>query len=376
MTIFNKLPNYQAAVTKFTESVANDADKTAQNELYAEAMQTLGSDLTETLTNSSRETIEQMFDAQKLSKGMTASEVKFFNDISKNVGTKNPILLPEESINEVFEDLKTEHPILSVINFKNAGLRLKALVAETSGAAGWDDVFTDIKNQLDTVFSEEDFSQSKLTAFVVVPKDALKFEPFWLKQFILGQITEAFSVALESAIVNGDGNKKPIGLTRDLNSGTTSGGVTIFNPKTSTIDLTGLTPENAPSLLKNAMSVLSMSEKGKSVAIAGSVIMLVNPSDYYELEAKFTSLNSNGVYTFTLPFGIKVMQSVAVSAGKVVIFVAKRYNAYVGGGTEIKEYEQTLAVDDLNLYTAKAFYFGKPKDNNVAVIGTLVSEGA
>ncbi len=376
MTIFNTLPNYQAAVAKFTESMANDADKTTQNELYADAMQTLGSDLMETLANSNKESLETMFASQRANKGMTANEIKFFNDIAKNVGTKNPILLPEETVNEVFEDLVSEHPLLDVINFKNAGLRLKALVAETSGAAGWDDVFTDIKNQLDAVFTEEDFSQSKLTAFVVIPKDAMQFGASWIKQFVIAQIGEAYAVALEAAIVNGDGNKKPIGLTRDLNSGTTTNGVTTFNPKAATVNLTTLTPETAPELLAPAMSTLSISEKGKSVAIGGQVIMLVNPSDYYTLEAKFTSINANGVYTFTLPFGIKVMQSVAVPAGKAVIFVANRYNAYVGGGTEIKEFDQTLALDDLNLYTAKAFYFGKPKDNNVTVIATLVAQGA
>lgn len=376
MTIFNTLPNYQAAVAKFSESMSNDADKSTQNALYAEAMQTLGSDLTETLTNSNKETLEAMFASQRANKGMTANEIKFFNDIAKNVGTKNPILLPEETVNEVFEDLVSEHPLLGIINFKNAGLRLKALIAETSGAAGWDNVFTDIKNQLDAVFTEEDFSQSKLTAFVVIPKDALQFGASWIKQFVIAQIGEAFAVALESAIVNGDGNKKPIGLTRDLNSGTTSNGVTTFNPKAATLNLTTLTPQTAPTLLQPAMSTLSISEKGKSVAIGGSVIMLVNPSDYYALEAKFTSLNANGVYTFTLPFGIKVEQSVAVTAGTAVIFVGKRYDAYVGGGTEIKEFDQTLAIDDLNLYTAKAYYFGKPKDNNVAVIATLVVQGA
>ncbi len=46
---------------------------------------------------------------------------------------------------------------------------------------------------------------------------------------------------------------------------------------------------------------------------------------------------------FTLPFGIQIVQSAAVKAGTAVIFVANRYDAFVGGATSIKEYDQTFA---------------------------------
>ncbi len=120
------------------------------------------------------------------------------------------------------------------------------------------------------------------------------------------------------------------------------------------------------------MKVLATKQKtGTALKIDGQVHMLINPQDYYDIEAKFTTINAAGVYVFNLPFGIKPEQSVAVKAGTAVIFVANRYNAYVGGGTTIKEFEQTLAIEDLQLYIAKSFYYGKAKDNNVAQVVTL-----
>lgn len=163
-----------------------------------------------------------------------------------------------------------------------------------------------------------------------------------------------------------------------MSNGAVVDGVPVYETdKTPAVDLTDVTPQTAPKLLAPVMKILSVKEKkeptdpDKPLNIAGQVTMLISPTDYYDLEAKFTTLNANGVYIFNLPFGIKISQSVAVKPGTAVIFVANRYDAYVGGGTSIKEFEQTFALEDLQLYTAKSYYFGKAKDNNVAVVVNL-----
>lgn len=378
MTIsFNKitqqLPNYQAALTKFTDAAHEGKEKEVLDDLYATAMETLGTDLQAALSNSNKSELEKMFDARASNKSMTAKEIKFFNELKTDVGLKTEKILPEETIDEIFDELKTDHPLLSIINFKNAGLRLKALLAETEGTAVWGEIYGEIKGQLDHAFKEEPFSQNKLTAFVVVPKDALDFGPKWIKQFVMDQIEESFAVALEIAIVTGDGKNQPIGLMKDLDKGdATDGVITYPTDKAAAADLSTVTPETAPKLLAPVMKVLATKQKTKTaLKIDGQVHMLINPQDYYDIEAKFTTLNAAGVYVFNLPFGIKADQSVAVKQGTSVIFVANRYNAYVGGGTTIKEFDQTLAIEDLQLYVAKSYYYGKAKDNNVAQVVTL-----
>lgn len=377
-SITNKLPKYQEALKKFTDAVHDGAEEEMQNQLYADAMDTLGNELSETISEQNKEELEAMFEARTSNTGLTASETKFFNSIKEDVGTKDEILLPEETVNQVFEDLKTEHPLLSIINFKNAGMRIKALIAATEGVAVWGEIYGEIKGQLDAAFKEEAFKQNKLTAFVVIPKDALDFGAKWLKQFIMMQIEESFAVALELAIVTGNGKNQPVGLIKDLSKGTVDNGVPVYETdKTPAADLTDVTPETAPKLLAPVMKLLSVKEKkeatdpDKPLNIAGQVTMLISPADYYDLEANFTTLNANGIYIFNLPFGIKISQSVAVKPGTAVIFVANRYDAYVGGGTSIKEFDQTFALEDLQLYTAKSYYYGKAKDNNVAAVVKL-----
>src|SRR5699024_7349187 len=107
---------------------------------------------------------------------------------------------------KIFEDLIAERPLLQEIGLQTTGLRMRILKAEPSGQAVWGKIFGEIKGQLDAAFSEEEITQSKLTAFVVVPNDLLEYGPVWVERFVRAQITEAFAIALEAAFVTGDGN--------------------------------------------------------------------------------------------------------------------------------------------------------------------------
>lgn len=374
MTInITKLPRYQEAVTKFTEAVTNGAEAEQRNELYADAMSIMGEELLEVVSDASKKEAEELFNNYQKNPKLTANEIKFFNEINKEVGSKNGILIPEETYNQVFDELTTEHPLLSIINFKNAGMRLKALTVKSeTGTAVWGNVFGEILGQLDATFQETAFEQNKLTAFVVIPKDALKFGATWLKQFVMEQIKEAMSVALETAIVKGNGDKQPIGLIKDLANGTVQSEKIVYNTdKTALASLVTLDPTNAPKLLAPVMKALSISDKGNRLNIAGQTYLLVNPADYYDLVAKFTSMNLNGVYTTTLPFGVQLAESKAVDTGKAIAFVANRYDAYIGGGVALEEFDQTLAIQDMQLVTAKSYWYGKAKDNHTAALLTL-----
>src|SRR5699024_4495774 len=109
------------------------------------------------------------------------------------------LILPETEENRIYEDLKTEHALLNLINFRNLGtITLTAITSEYEGAAVWGPIFGDIKGQLDAAFKQESLSQSKLTAFVVLPKDLAKFGPVWIAAYVREQITETYAVALES----------------------------------------------------------------------------------------------------------------------------------------------------------------------------------
>lgn len=264
-----------------------------------------------------------------------------------------------------------EHPLLSKIGLRNAGLRMKFLKSETEGVAVWGKIFGEIKGQLDVAFSEEETIQNKLTAFVVIPKDLQDYNVSFIEEFVRTQINEAFAVALEAAFVSGDGDDKPIGLNRDINNGSTSGSTTTYPEKDTEGELTFADPDQTVNELTDVYKFHSVKENGHPLAVEGRVSIIVNPSDLWNVKKQYTSLNAQGTYVTALPYNLDIVESVAQETGKVTTFVQGRYDAFLGGGMTIRKYDQTLAIEDMDLYTAKQMAYGKAKDIKATAVGTL-----
>lgn len=366
-----KLSNeFKTIRDNFLAAVNNNEPAEKQNELYGAMLD----ELLNEAKKQARAEAEGLIAANPADAKLSARERKFFNAVTTDVGYKEEKLLPQETIDRIFENLTTAHPLLAEIGMVNAGLRLKFLKSETSGVAVWGNIYGEIKGQLDAAFSEEEAIQNKLTAFVVIPKDLKDFGPAWIESFVSTQIDEAFAVALEAAFLAGDGNGKPIGLNRQVQAGVAiTGGV--YPEKTSIGDLTFADSATTVKELTNVYKHHSTDEKGRAVAVDGKVVMVVNPADAWDVKRQYTSLNAQGVYVTALPHNLKIVESLAQVSEKVVTFVSGRYDAYIGGGITLRKYDQTLAIEDMDLYTAKQFAYGKAKDDKTAAVwGLKVNE--
>lgn len=376
LKIKNKKAELEKSLATATEAFNTvSANAEATPEQITESMQALNKAQADLASNEVREDLQAQieafnakFDADKV--GMSANEYKFFNEVITEVGYKEEMLLPEETIDEIFEDLTTAHPVLAAIGIRNAGLRLKFLRAETSGVAVWGKIFGEIKGQLDVAFSEETAISNKLTAFVVIPKDLEDFGPKWIKSFVMTQITEAFSVALEDAFVKGTGKDMPIGLDRDVSTGvsvvdgaypkkTATGTLTFADSQTTVKEITGIYKYH------------STKENDAPYQSEGKVTLLVNPSDEWDVKTQYTHLNANGVYVTALPYNLRILATPHVAVGEAISFIADRYDALVGGGVTVRQFNETLALEDLTLFTAKQFAYGMAKDNKAAALWTL-----
>ncbi|HAC0322372.1 TPA_asm: phage major capsid protein [Listeria monocytogenes] len=366
----NNLVNYEEKRTAFVNAVKNEETQEIQNKAYVEMVDAMAADIMDQAKKEARQEADQYISASRTDKNITNEEIKFFNDINKEVGYKEETLLPQTVVDEIFEDLTTEHPFLASIGMRTTGLRTKFLKSETSGLAVWGKIFGEIKGQLDATFSEEESIQNKLTAFVVVPKDLENFGPVWVKRFVVTQIEEAFEVALESAFIIGDGKDKPVGLTRKVGKGTNvvDG---VYPEKVASGTLTFASSKITVNELTDVYKYHSVKENGKPLNVAGEVTLLVNPTDAWDVKKQYTSLNANGVYVTALPYNLNIIESLFVPEKKAISYVAKRYDALIGGALNISTFDQTLAFEDLNLYAAKQFAYGKAKDEKAAAVWTL-----
>lgn len=365
------MENFNAAKQEFINAMNNNEDQDKQSEAYLSMIDSLAENVKTEAVEAARKEAEQYAIGTTADGKLSANRRKFYNEMNKEVGYKEEKLLPQETIDEIFEDITSEHPLLSKIGLKNAGLRLKFLKSETSGVAIWGKIFGEIKGQLDAAFSEEEAISNKLTAFVVVPKDLEEFGPAWIERFVRLQIQEAFSVALEIAFLTGDGKEKPIGLDRDINNGTTVSGVTTYPKKTAQGTLTFADSKVTVKELTGVFKYHSVKENEKALAVAGKVVMVVNPFDAWDVKTQYTFLNANGVYVTALPYNLDIVESEAQTQGEALTFVTGRYDAYLGGGIKVNKFDQTLALEDLELYVAKQFAFGMAKDIKATAIWTL-----
>lgn len=365
---FTLSENYETKRAAFHAVVSEKPEDTeAQNAAYTEMMDAMAQDFMGLAEQTANDKFDEL--GRYTKSGLSASEIKFYNAIT-DVGYKEEILLPQETIDRIFEDLTQSHPLLQEIGLRNAGLRLKFIKSDTTGSAVWGQIFGKIEGQLDASFAENEDIQSKLTCFVVVPNDLIEMGPNWVERFVRTQIVEEMSYQLVIAFASGNGKDKPVGLDKDVHEGVTvTGGV--YPDKTSSGTLTFADAKTTIKELTGVMNALSTKESGKRISIDGRVILICNPAQAWALKAQYTIQNANGVFITALPFGVRVVESEGVAVGKTIAFVTGRYDAYMGGGTKIKAFDQTLAIEDCTLYTAKAFYYGKAHDNKAALVYDL-----
>ena len=353
----------------FMDAVASGAPQEEQNKLYAEMLDAMHDELVEKAAVTARKEIANMnpYDA-----GMSAEAREFFNDIIKTAPAGIEKLFPQETIDKIFEAMVRARPLLPHVGLRNAGIRLKFLKSSRSGNAVWGKIYGEINGQLSQEFSEEEAIKSKLTYFVVIPKDAEKFGPAWLQTYVSTQITEAFAAALEAGFLNGDGDDKPIGLSRTL-TGTVDAGKTTYAEKAA--QTMKLTFADSATVVKELTEVYkyhsTKADNETPVAVDGNVVMVVNPKDAWDVKKQYTSLNAQGVYITAMPYNLILVESVAQTAGKVTTFVKGRYDAFVAGGIEFGRFTETYALEDLNLYTAKQFAYGKAHDEKTAAVWIL-----
>lgn len=305
---------------------------------------------------------------------LTAEERAYYQKLASAMKAPDPrqavtgldVALPKTVIDSVFDELQTAHPLLSRINFRATGGAVEIMV-DTNGyeEAAWGDLCDDIVKELTAGIKKIPATLLKLSAFLPVCKAMLELGPEWLDNFIRQTLYEALSNGLEAGIVTGDGNKKPIGMTRQVGDGVTvTGGAYPEKPAVKVDDL-------SPHTVGNLLSIVAADTNGKPRQVR-DVILLVNPQDYLQKVMPATTLMApDGTYrNDVLPYPMDVIQTAALPRGKAVIGIAYRYLAMAGTSPEgrIEYSDHYRFLEDERVYLIKAYANGMPLDNNAFLV--------
>lgn len=299
-------------------------------------------------------------------RALTSEETEYYQKVLDAMKTNNPKqaltdvdnVLPKTVIDAIFEDLTAEHPLLNAISFQNTGALVEILVSTSSGVAGWGDLSATINKELAGAFAVVDLTQKKLSAFIPVSKAMLDLGPEWLDRYVRSILTEALATELEAAIVDGDGNGKPLGMTRAL-----TGAVDGVYPRKNAVAVTALDPETIGGLL----NTISQGPNSKRRAVP-KLLMVVSPADYYtKVFPATTARTADGGFNLNVfPYPVDVIPSPAVPDGRAVFGLANRYFFGLGTSRGGKlEYDDSYKfLEDQRVYLIKLYGNGRPLDAN------------
>lgn len=304
---------------------------------------------------------------------LTSQEKKYFEKLGEAMRAENPkqaltnpeLVMPETVINAVFDDLQTEHPLLSRISFTNTQGAIKFLMSNNDyQKAVWGKLCAEITEEIESSFKDIDMTLMKLSAFIPVCEAMLDLGPAWLDSYVRQCLYEALANGLEDGIINNlNTTTGPVGMIADMTTGSGGVGQATFTAKTAT-PITDLKPVT----LGTQLAKLAVDAAGKTRAIR-DVIMIVNPVDYLtKVFPATTVMTGSGTYVNNvLPYPMTVIQSAAVASGKAVLGLGYKYFMGLGMSSRagrIEYSDEFKWLEDERVYKIKLYANGMPMDNN------------
>lgn len=287
---------------------------------------------------------------------LTQEERSYYEAVQEKRGFEGlDQALPQSIFDRVFDDLATNHPLLSKINFVNTTAVTKWIVGKPgTRKAAWGKLTSEIVKELDASFEEKSTTLCKVSAFLPVSKDMLQLGPVWLDKYVRAILSEAIAAALEEGIINGTGKDMPIGMIKDLDGSVVGRVYPDKTPK----PLKDLAPQT---LGTEIMAPLTR-EGARTVS---NVLMIVNPLDYWsKIFGQTTKLNAQGVYMYdVLAIPGDVVQSSEMPVGKMACGVADDYFCGIGSSEKIEYSDDARFLEDERVYLTKQHAIGEPKDN-------------
>ena len=346
--------------------------------------------------------------AQRGFRQLTAEETKYYQALIDAGKSKNPVqtyagllsdkVMPTTIIEDVYKDLLAEHPLLAKINFQSVQYLTRWILNDHSvQTAVWGAVNSQIAQQITSAFRTVEITQCKLSAYAVIEKDMLDLGPAFLDNYIRTFLKEALAVALEDAIVTGNGLNMPIGLDRDIHQGVsvssstgypqkTAVALTSFMPKEYgavlaelcetevyyTADATGVITPASTAANSDGSPKSGYTKHGGAMRSFDEVTLICNMKDYLsKVMPATTVLNAAGSFTNNIfPFPTDVVRSNRVPTGKAILCLPEEYFFGIGSSKEgTLEYSDDYHfLEDQRVFKIKMHGYGKAWDNTVAIL--------
>ena len=331
-----------------------------KSQAVVDAMDTILSAQYEELINEIQEQAEKAKNDEAYAKSLglktlSKEEEKFYEalkDVKQAITADQIDIIPNTIIDVTLEDVKKESGILNDVNFTPANVK-RWLVAEKSGTYAWGALTDQIKGELSATFTGLNMEVNKLTVYLVIPKAIRDLALPFVDKYFTAILKEALNDGLEFGYLQGTGKDMPIGIYKQI--GTTNQDGTHKDKDVN--NLTAFTPK----ALAPAKKYLS--KNGKRTF--DRLVLVCHPNDkadyvdpaIYDREGRLVSSYKN----------LTVKESANNPEGKAALVIPKKYVMGLSN-LGIKEYDQTMAMDDADVVIGKGYANGRAVDDNVAFV--------
>lgn len=277
-------------------------------------------------------------------------------DVKQAITAGQLDIIPSEIIDRTLDDVKTASKLLNLVTFAPASVK-KWITASKTGAAVWGNLTDTIKGELSSTITSLNLELNKLTAYLVIPKEISNLALPYVDKYFRAILAEAMQDGLEKGYLDGDGKTAPIGIMRQIEATNSDG---TKKAKTVISTVTKFSPKGLANVRK------TLTKDGKR-AVA-KLYLICNPSDEAEyVDPCMYGETPMGGYANISFMPIEKIPTANCPLGKAIFTID---SAYVMGttGTQVKEYDQTKAMDDADLVIAKCTANGRPIDDNTAVV--------
>lgn len=323
--------------------------------------------------------MEEYQNSKVLPKGFrscTKEEKKWLDSViesAKNAQTASTTIIPEQMpttvIDDIFEYIKENHALLREVNIINTKGKVRWIHnSGKTGAAVWGELCDEIKGEIKSGFKMNEIGLFKLTAFSYICLTLLDMGYEWLMRYCVMVLGEAIAEALEDAVVNGNGSKKPVGMVKNITVGQDD--EEDIEDKTPVV----LTDLGAASL-GSIFSTLATAPNSKTRPV-NDVIMVVNPKDYYtKVMPAIAYKNALGEYVIRTVLPIRIVESAAVAQNSAIFGLGKKYDLMLGLGENGKMTwsDEFKFLDDVRTLKQKLVANGRAKDNYAFVVANITN---
>ena len=146
-------------------------------------------------------------------------------------------IIPVETIDKTLEDVRTEYPIMDLINFAPANVK-HWLTGSKSGAAVWGSLASALSStaELSATLTGLNIEVGKLYAYCIIPKSIRDLEIGYVDRYFRAILQEAMYDGIADGYLNGTGKDQPIGILKQISATGTDG---THTAKTVNATLTG-----------------------------------------------------------------------------------------------------------------------------------------